>query len=308
MEIKEFQDYIRKMRNENMPPPREIIERALFDSPYYNKSSEFYVENVDEVLYELRRLSWELFLNYEEDFNVKVTNKLVQSDEDIQQSSTRNPGEIIGRFLAQYNNHLFELSKSNTNSRRARAGKEFEIIIEKILLHIGISADDQGRIGKGIFKEVGLGKLVDCVVPGVVEYNIERRRCALISMKTSLRERWQEVPEELKRTGASEMFLLTLDEGISENTIKSLNSHNITLVVPNRLKDDLYSQYYSVYGLTYFLEELRKINNQWMTREDLPKKYYEQKVETIDLYLEDSIDDYEKRYYSHLRRIYSSKI
>ena len=41
----------------------------------------------------------------------------------------------------------------------------------------------------------------------------------LISAKTTLRERWQEIPEEMGRTGAREMFLVTLDDTISKEVI-----------------------------------------------------------------------------------------
>ncbi|MRB24902.1 restriction endonuclease, partial [Bacillus thuringiensis] len=81
---------------------------------------------------------------------------------------------------------------------------------------------------------------------GVIEYSLEKRKCSLISMKTTLRERWQEVPEEMKRTGAQEMFLLTLDDGITKNTIESLASHNITLVVPDDLKLKYYEGHLSI--------------------------------------------------------------
>ncbi len=44
-------------------------------------------------------------------------------------------------------------------------GKEFEAIIEAILLRSGIFFDNQGVIGSKLFETERLGKLVDCVVP-----------------------------------------------------------------------------------------------------------------------------------------------
>lgn len=61
--------------------------------------------------------------------------------------------------------------------------------------------------------------MVDTVSPGVTEFEINKRDAVLISAKTTLRERWQEVPEEMGSTGAREMFLATLGEKVSDNVL-----------------------------------------------------------------------------------------
>lgn len=62
----------------------------------------------------------------------------------------------------------------------------------------------------------------------------------LISAKTTLRERWQEVPEEMGRTGAREMFLVTLNDTISKEVIENLNDNNIQIVVTQTIKEERY--------------------------------------------------------------------
>ncbi|MGR5953276.1 hypothetical protein ACT7DP_16990 [Bacillus paranthracis] len=66
-------------------------------------------------------------------------------------------------------------------------------------------------------------------------------------------------------------FLLALDDGITRNTIESLASHNITLVVPDDLKLKCYEGHLSIYGLTQFLYELIERNQLWISRKDCPK-------------------------------------
>ncbi|RNC96205.1 restriction endonuclease [Lysinibacillus halotolerans] len=300
LNLEDFKLLIRKNRNTIIPKPRELVDEALKNSPYYSKDPTFFLENATEILYELRAECWGTYLQHEKDLNIKIGEILVQQDLAINKNDSNNAAEIIGLFLEKYSDHLFELSKSNTNSRRSRAGKEFEAIIEAILLRAGIYFDNQGVIGSNLFETERLGKLVDCVVPGVIEYNLEKRKCSLISMKTSLRERWQEVPEEMKRTGAQEMFLLTLDNGITKNTIESLASHNITLVVPDDLKVNTYEKHLSVYGITQFLYELIERNQLWINRKDLSADYYIQKLKTIELRLKDIRDPYEQQIFEEL--------
>ena len=131
---------------------------------------------------------------------------------------------VCGRISGTY---IYALTLSNTQSRRSRAGKEFESIIELILIGAGIPLDSQGNIGKQEFVNKGLGKLVDLVSLGVLEYIVNKRNTVLISAKTTLRERWQEVPEEMGRTGAREMFLATLDTSISSDVLNTLYEANI---------------------------------------------------------------------------------
>ncbi|MGR5953271.1 type II restriction endonuclease [Bacillus paranthracis] len=126
--------------------------------------------------------------------------------------------------------------------------------------------------------------------------------------ENNLRERWQEVPEEMKRTGAQEMFLLTLDDGITKNTIESLASHNITLVVPDDLKLKCYEGHLSIYGLTQFLYELIERNQLWISRKDLSKDYYQSKLETVLLRLKDIKDPYESEIFGQLKSFCLKKI
>lgn len=308
MEIDVFKRKIREVRDKMIPRPREIVQEAMKKSSFWNEDEVFFLNNSTDILYSLRQSCWETFLEHEKKFTMEMGNFLVEYDPDIKFKFDGKPEEIVGDFLYKYSDHLFELSKSNTNSRRARAGKEFEAIIETILLRAGIIFDNQGIIGSDLFETNRLGKLVDCVVPGVIEYNLERRKCSLISMKTSLRERWQEVPEEMKRTGAQEMFLLTLDEGISKNTIDSLSSHNITLVVPDDIKEERYTGYLSVYGLTQFLYELVDRIQDWIGRRDLPSDYYEDKLKSISLRLEGIYDPYEREVFEGLRNFCMQKL
>ncbi|MGR5953270.1 hypothetical protein ACT7DP_16955, partial [Bacillus paranthracis] len=79
--------------------------------------------NATEILYGVRAGCWNTYLKHEKEFNIKMGQILVKQDSDIQNSQNSNAEEIIGSFLEKYSDHLFELSKSNTNSRRARAGK-----------------------------------------------------------------------------------------------------------------------------------------------------------------------------------------
>ncbi|MET3507880.1 type II restriction endonuclease [Halalkalibacter oceani] len=295
MSIEAFKKYVKKTRTIIMTKPKKLVEEVFEQAPFFHNNQTYFFEHCTEILYYVRKVCWRKYTEAERKLTSNISEYLISSDSDFMDTLNRHRGDpkkIITDFLENYSEHLFELSKSHTNSRRSRAGKEFEVIIEILLLRNGVVFDNQGVIGSKLFKTDRLGKLVDCVVPGVAEYSEERRKCALVSMKTSLRERWQEVIEEMTRTGAHEMFLVTLDEDITKNTIEALASHNVTLVVPDDLKDNVYNDYHNVYGLTKFLKEMVDISNRWKQRDDLSTEFYEKRLLAIETRLKSLNNEY----------------
>ncbi|MDQ6976420.1 MAG: type II restriction endonuclease, partial [Mariprofundaceae bacterium] len=135
-------------------------------------------------------------------------------------------GEYAGRIFP----YIYKISLSNTNSRRSRAGKTFESIIYKVYDVLKYEFDSQSKVGRKTFTELGLGKKVDSILPNITCYEQRRNKTIIGTMKTSLRERWQEVAEEIERTKIPEIHLLTVDENISKNKAQEMANHNIIVV------------------------------------------------------------------------------
>lgn len=140
----------------------------------------------------------------------------------------------------------------------------------------GVTFDTQGSIGSGVFESRELAKIVDCVVPGAAEYTLDKRNTSLISAKTTLRERWQEVGDEMSRTMAREMYLATLDEALSLNTIQLIGQNNIILVTTRENKRRFYETSPYVMSFEDMLEELKTKELIWADyrypREELERK------------------------------------
>jgi hypothetical protein len=78
----------------------------------------------------------------------------------------------------------------------------------------------------------------------------------LLSLKTSLRERWQQVAEEAQRTKAGLVSLLTLDD-VGLSTWQTMQQSNIQLVVPERVKHSTFAKEDRVVSINeYFLSKL----------------------------------------------------
>lgn len=257
--IDEYKEEIKERRNKWFIQPYDLVYKQFEKNKFHLKDVEYFIANASSILEKLREASWEDFYPKEKQFTTFMLQKLVSKEE----ISNLNGLEAISYFIESYPEHIYALTLSNTQSRRSRAGKEFEAIIEMILIGANIPMDSQGNIGKKVFMEKGLGKMVDIVSPGAIEYIINKRNTILISAKTTLRERWQEVPEEMGRTGAREMFLITLDDCISSEVIETLYDNNIQIVTTKRNKEKNYSSYSNVLDMEELLDILSSNVMQW---------------------------------------------
>lgn len=295
MNINEFKQFVKDKRSLEMLSPFDLTYKSFDKLGYTEKQKKFFLENASEIVDNMRDTNWEGFLNEEKQFSVKVYEELI----DRSVISNMEKVEAIKWFLNEYSEHIYALSLSNTQSRRSRAGNEFECIIEFILMGAEIPFDTQGTIGEGMFKDTRLAKLVDCVSPGAIEYSLDKRNTSLISAKTTLRERWQEVGDEMARTKAREMYLATLDDSISRNTIDLIGSNNIILVTTKTNKDTLYEDCPSVISFETMLKELEEKTIEWRQFTYPDDELHEKRERYVNLITQFKDKPFMKDYYKN---------
>ena len=265
---------------------REWRDKMCFDSDGYVDAAVALFEgslgdsmSVDEFILQCREKSYTLYLEDESKMNSALIawlglnrpyakellskamsdNLLTLENLDLE---TLTESEFERRFagaVGQYGGaiypYLYALGSSNTNSRRARSGQVFEKLIYRTLDALGLSYDDQSTVGQREFEAVGLGKKVDAILPSTEAYAQKRDDCVIISMKTSLRERWQQLVEELQRTRVPHIYLATLGEDLNEDKLRVMKEHNITVVIPTNLKVANYSSIKNVIGFEAFFKK-----------------------------------------------------
>ena len=80
------------------------------------------------------------------------------------------------------------------------------------------------------------GRKPDFVFPSEAAYHddsFDSSKLRMLAVKTTLRERWTQVPEEAERI--EKKHLLTLQEGVSEKQFVAMRAKGIQLVVPRPL-------------------------------------------------------------------------
>lgn len=243
-EQKEFDKLIKSHRKKYIRTSQEIVDKVFSETPSFLK--EVKTRNVSSSISTLRELVWSEYLKDEVHFNIVLMQDLhvvletpkhileLLIDNDI----TKLPKsellvevrKLCGEYAGRVFPYIYKIALSNTNSRRSRAGKTFESIIYKVYEVLGYEFDSQSKVGRKTFTELGLGKKVDSILPNIDCYEKRRNKTIIGTMKTSLRERWQEVAEEIERTKIPEIHLLTVDENISQSKAQEMANHNIIIV------------------------------------------------------------------------------
>jgi hypothetical protein len=278
-EQKEFDNLIKKYRQKYIRNSKLIVDSVYEESNKYHQS--ILAQNVSGAIRDLREEVWQLYLEDEVTFNAilmrelyhkletpqKILDTLVNEDilnkkgDDLSNSIKDICGEYAGRVFP----YVYRLSLSNTQSRRSRAGSTFESIVYKIYESLEYSYDSQKKVGRKTFDALGLGKKVDSILPSVECYEKRRNKTIIGTMKTTLRERWQEVAEEIERTKIPEIHLLTLDEDISLNKSREMSQHNIIIVTYDWVahKKELAGMKNIISFEEYLFEELPTIQEYW---------------------------------------------
>jgi hypothetical protein len=234
---------IKTARRKFINSPKYFVEKALQQGVAFDEN------RVSEYIKDVRALAWQFYLEEELVFHKEMMNFLLEKNEYastvlasaisehldsnkavIEQSEI---AKVVGQTAGFLTPYLYALCLSSTNSRRSRSGKGFERIIDHIIVdRYAYPFKSQASLGSSFYKDNDIGKMVDGIIPSQEAFHQNRSYCVFITMKTSLRERWQQVAEEQKRTNIPTVHLLTLDDEISEANAKRMSHQNINLIVP----------------------------------------------------------------------------
>lgn len=192
-----------------------------------------------------RIIEWEIF----KDLQMKARSlgliRIVVGDD----FSTTSIEKVVTSLVTNFQ-HIDALLLSASQQRKSRAGYSFEHHIEKML------SDGLLPYKKQVVLEAK--RRPDFVMPTTAFLKSQKRAkgdALVLSAKTTLRERWKQVPREVANCA---LFLATVDENIAGNAIEHMCSLEIVLVVPESLKNSdvtEYKNHRNVIGFREFFDE-----------------------------------------------------
>jgi EcoRII C terminal. len=167
----------------------------------------------------LRKLA-EIWIN---SYQKQIREKLkIAIERESQEEFINKLSEIFWEFglLVQ------RLEKDLGNMRKARGGKTFEKVI--VINFIGVKCE----MPKGKIKEKL--KRIDIVIPSEELAIKKPDRAIFITCKRTLRERWK---QEVPAAGPNQrIYLITIDEELSENKVKEIMERGLIVFVRDEIK------------------------------------------------------------------------
>lgn len=285
-EEQRFATFVKEQREIHIKSPKEtariVIEKhAAILHPLLEE------KQISAAIIQLRQLIYDEFLKEESIFNGVVLSEIGRRFEAPRAMlehaakilSTKNKlpfdefknalSEVFGNYTGNISPYIYQLCLSNTQSRRSRAGKTFEGIIYFLYEYYDFAFESQSSIGTKSFSDLKLGKVVDSILPSREAFLKARPRVIVGSMKTTLRERWQEVVEEISRSSLPNIYLLTVDDDISASKAKQMAQHNLILVVLRNVKSQAgMKKLHSVIDFeTYFSRDIPDVLKYWKSHD-----------------------------------------
>jgi hypothetical protein len=234
---------IKNLREDLIKSPYTYAKIAMETLQYTEKDLRI---NLSDCLFNIRELAWQRYLQDESEFHRAIMKHLISNTPSAHQILTDTAksfnlnvlsdsfaGDLsvfIGDYIGRIMPFIYELTLSTTNSRRARSGTTFEELVYYLMDQVGIPYVRLSEVGNLFLEKTGLSKKVDLLIPDEHAFTEENDLCHVIIMKTSLRERWQEVIEEISRTNVPHVYLFTLDDAISQQSLDNMARHSITVV------------------------------------------------------------------------------
>lgn len=148
-------------------------------------------------------------------------------------------------------------AQSILQRRKSRSGRSLELHVKKVFEEEGLTPDNDFSWQP----TTEMGKKPDFVFPSVDKYNDKQyssEKLMMLAVKTTCKDRWRQVINEADRIKTK--HLLTLQEGISVNQHREMQSEGIQLVVPKKIRGKFNKEFRSdLMTLESFIDTVKKL-------------------------------------------------
>lgn len=227
---------------EGMPPevlaltrkiatPKEMLQNVLSNLGFPGKPTSYFEQHFNDCLQAMMDEGLRLLHREQR----KVLKEVMELSASFEETAPEKADNILWKGI-----------QSLTNQKRKRAGVHMELCVGWILRKCEIPIEE-GRVETG---------RSDLICPNIETFRRNPELCIVLEFKRTIRERWKEVRDEISRSG-NHVWLLTLDDFISNDVVSLIAAGNITLYVPEAVHAKLNRNPSHLRSIRTFVTDLR---------------------------------------------------
>ncbi len=219
---KQVQERLRQAFKQRIPSGHDIAARAVAKALAGHENDVGWIKaNFSKLVEKVQKDAYKEYLEAERDAGseaiAEVFTPVIGAN-----SKARDAIRLIGGHFHALDGFYLGL----TQGRRPRAGKTFEYLIRKLF----------GRLGYPFTSQPLINGQPDFILPSLEHFERHAADCIVFTVKRTLRERWRQIVTE--GTRGLGFYLATIDEGVAHRDLSEMRTTRITLVVPQRIKND----------------------------------------------------------------------
>jgi len=270
-ELQGPQGLIQEVRKSYIPTGENLAKFAWERASFHEAelTARRVKNNFNAYLCELIDLEYKIYLEYEElclnkgvveqalkpqiKDKFPATHSMVKQTVNILHEPSDDDITKLTKIISNIRSFTKLIEQSFSQGRMARAGGSSQFHLKKLFSIAGYNNEFE--------TQQILNGTVDFLFPNKYLWERDKRRCVVVSIKRTLRERYKQVFEELGLTGGITIYLLvteTFEESIKDITISKvdrLNKQNIYLVVRDEIKNTRFQDADNVISFTAFIKD-----------------------------------------------------
>ena len=219
-----------------IPKNSEIVKESFekIDPKILQKKN--ILENFSDCFEAMESKTYEIYMNYQKEAEDLSKRQLLESKEKqigkIKERLASKGSGDVDKCVNEIGDIFWDSARdfefSMGQSRKSRAGKALEMILMKLFQIADVPCEKpKGKAGKKFNN-------IDLLVPDLETVNEKEDLAVFLSIKRTLRERWKQADQEAK--GGWTVYLITLDDDISEDLAKEIQNSSLYVYVKDSTK------------------------------------------------------------------------
>jgi len=217
----------------NAPSTQAVLESVVERLELKTRSKPAIAASFDTILQSMMDEGIRIL----EEHQIKVADRLVEEYLKLKAGDRKLAFQTIHKGFVSFG-----------NSRKKRAGVHMERYVRFLLEHCGIPHE----LGNAVSGQS------DVVVPRVDLLNTHPELCVVLEFKRTIRERWKQARDEVLRNGIK-VWLLTLDDYLSDPLLELMADANITLYVPESVYQKFHANHPKLRRMRRLIDDLSAI-------------------------------------------------